>query len=118
MIKSNYNCSLMLIHDLIGGKWKLRILWHILNGDNRFSLLQKSITDITHKVLISQLKEMEQNGILVKTDFNEKTPRIEYSLSHKYRHLIVILNELDIFARQYAVENTIHIPHTSCVLEE
>ena len=47
-IKSEYTCSLILINDLIGGKWKQRILWHIINGDNRFSLLQKKAYLISH----------------------------------------------------------------------
>lgn len=45
-IKDNYNCPFNLIDDLIGGKWKLRIVAHIINGDNRFSILQKKIDDI------------------------------------------------------------------------
>ena len=44
-IKDNYNCPFNLIDDLIGGKWKLRIVAHIINGDNRFSILQKKIDD-------------------------------------------------------------------------
>lgn len=62
-IKKEYECSLLLTHDLIGGKWKLRILWHIIQGDNRFSLLAKAIPDITQKVLASQIKELETSGI-------------------------------------------------------
>ena len=45
-IKDNYNCPFNLIDDLIGGKWKLRIVAHIINGDNRFSILQKKIDDM------------------------------------------------------------------------
>ena len=57
-IKDEYFCALLLTMDLLGGKWKLRILWHIINGDNRFSLLRKLIPDITNKMLITQLKEL------------------------------------------------------------
>ena len=42
-IKDDYSCALLLTMDLLGGKWKLRILWHIINGDNRFSLLGYTI---------------------------------------------------------------------------
>ncbi|MGL4283596.1 MAG: winged helix-turn-helix transcriptional regulator, partial [Eubacterium aggregans] len=48
-IKENYSCVLQLSNDLIGGKWKLRILWHVLKGENRFSSLLKGIPDITKK---------------------------------------------------------------------
>lgn len=55
-IKKKYPCALILTHDLIGGKWKLRILWHIIHGENRFSLLMRAIPDISQKVLVSQLR--------------------------------------------------------------
>ena len=42
-LKKQYDCNLVMMNDLIGGKWKLRILWHIMNGDNRFSMLEKTI---------------------------------------------------------------------------
>ena len=53
------HCPLILTHSLIGGKWKLKILWHILQGDNRFSELKKEIPGISEKVLYSNLKELE-----------------------------------------------------------
>ena len=46
-LKKQYDCNLVMMNDLIGGKWKLRILWHIMNGDNRFSMLEKTIDSIT-----------------------------------------------------------------------
>lgn len=63
-IKDEYSCALLLAMDLVGGKWKLRILWHIVHGDNRFSLLQKGIPDITEKMLTTQLKDMENSGVI------------------------------------------------------
>ena len=51
-LKKQYDCNLVMMNDLIGGKWKLRILWHIMNGDNRFSMLEKTIDSITPKVLM------------------------------------------------------------------
>lgn len=108
-LKTKYTCSLILINDLIGGKWKQRILWHIINGDNRFSLLQKSISDISHKVLISQLKELEHNGIIIRKDFHELPLRVEYYLSKEYEDIIPILDSLCTFANNYANKNNISI---------
>ena len=108
-IKDEYTCSLILINDLIGGKWKQRILWHIINGDNRFSLLQKGITDITHKMLITQLKELEVSGIIVRKDFKEIPLRVEYSISDEYKDIIPILNLICSFANLYAENNNIRI---------
>ncbi|MBZ4684072.1 MAG: hypothetical protein PWP46_2218 [Fusobacteriaceae bacterium] len=65
-LKSNYKCSLDLTFDLLGGKWKLRILWHIIHGDNRFSLLLKAIPEITEKMLTTQLRELEKHNLIIK----------------------------------------------------
>ena len=45
-LKKQYDCNLVMMNDLIGGKWKLRILWHIMNGDNRFSMLEKKLLTV------------------------------------------------------------------------
>ena len=72
-LKEEYSCALLLAMDLVGGKWKLRILWHILHGDDRFSLLQKGMPDITEKMLTTQLKEMENSGLILRHVVCEKT---------------------------------------------
>ncbi len=106
-IKNEYTCSLLLTTDILGGKWKLRILWHVLHGDNRFSLLQKAIPDISHKMLITQLKELETSGLLIRTDYHELPLRVEYSLSEKYRNLEGIIESLCDFTICYAKKNNI-----------
>ncbi len=106
-IKKQYTCALLLSMDLLGGKWKMRILWHILNGDNRFSLLQKGIPDITHKMLVTQLKELEQSNILVRTVVCEKPLNVVYSLSTQYNGLIPLVEGFCNFSKEYANENEI-----------
>ena len=101
-IKKEYSCSLILTNDLIGGKWKGRILWHIIQGDNRFSLLQKTIPEITHKVLITQLRELENSGILSRKEIDDVRPHVVYSISNDYAQLIPILESLCDFTKQYA----------------
>ncbi len=107
-VKDSYDCALVLNHDIIGGKWKLRILWHILEGDNRFSLLSKSIQDISHKVLTSQLKELEENHIIVKHIIENNPPKvIVYEMNPEYQKLIPLLREICSFAQDYAKKNHI-----------
>ena len=48
-LKKEYRCVLDLANDIIGGKWKLRILWNIQQGNNRFSMLERAIPEITQK---------------------------------------------------------------------
>lgn len=108
-VKNEYACSLQLTNDLVGGKWKMRVLWHIIQGNNRFSLLQKGIPDISHKMLITQLKELEETGILIRTAFEEIPPRVEYEIAEEYRALIPLLECLCDFTKQYAERNQITI---------
>ncbi|MGL5977735.1 MAG: winged helix-turn-helix transcriptional regulator [Erysipelotrichaceae bacterium] len=101
-IKQNYSCSLHLTHDVIGGKWKLRILWHILEGRNRFSQMLKAMPDITHKMLITQLKEMEHSGILIREEHVDVRPHVTYALEERHASLIPVIYSLCQFGEQYA----------------
>lgn len=55
-LQKHYKCSLELTMDLIGGKWKLIILWHLLDGSKRFSQLNRLLPNITQKMLTTQLR--------------------------------------------------------------
>ncbi|MFI3244837.1 MAG: helix-turn-helix domain-containing protein [Akkermansia sp.] len=104
-IKANYNCALLLSMDLLGGKWKMRLLWHILHGDDRFSKLQRAIPDITTKMLITQLRELERSGLLVRTEYPEVPPRVVYHLAEQYHGLIPIVESFCDFGKEYAEIN-------------
>ncbi len=108
-IKKQYTCALLLSMDLLGGKWKMRILWHILNGDNRFSLLQKGIPDISHKMLVTQLKELELSNILVRRVISDKPLNVVYSLSTEYKALVPLVQGFCDFSKEYALENQISL---------
>lgn len=109
--KKEYSCALLLTHDLIGGKWKMRILWHVINGDNRFSLLVKAIPDITQKVLGSQLKELEQSGILKRNVINDNPPRtIIYEIADEQKGLIPVVENLCKYTKDYAKGKSIKVP--------
>lgn len=108
-IKSKYSCSLQLAVDLIGGKWKMRILWHIMHGNNRFSLLSRHI-DITQKMLTTQLRELEESGVLVRTVYPESPPKVEYAIAEEYKQLVPIIHSLSEFSIDYARAHGISVP--------
>lgn len=108
-LKEEYSCALLLAMDLVGGKWKLRILWHIVNGDNRYSLLLKGIPDITEKMLTTQLKEMESSGLIHRIVISEKPINVQYELSEQYLELKVIVDSLCELGKEYGVKNDIRI---------
>ena len=76
-----YNCGLEAALDVIGGKWKVLVLWHLSPGARRFGELRRLVDGISEKMLIQQLREMAADGIVARHDFKEIPPRVEYSLT-------------------------------------
>ena len=74
-------CPMEIGLNILGGKWKLKILWQISKGAVRFNELQRRLGKITTKTLTQQLRELEADGFLIRHDFKEIPPRVEYTLS-------------------------------------
>lgn len=66
---------------IVSGKWKGHILWAVRTGPQRFGELKRSVPGASEKVLIQQLRELETDGIIRRTAFQEIPPRVEYSLT-------------------------------------
>lgn len=81
--------------SIIGGKWKMTIMfWLWRCGVMRYGELKKSIKCITHKMLSNQLKELEADDIIVRKEYHQIPPKVEYSLSEKGVSLMPILKEM------------------------
>jgi DNA-binding HxlR family transcriptional regulator len=76
-----FTCGLDVTLRVISGKWKPLILYFLLQGPNRYGELKRAIRDVSDKVLIQQLKELEGDGILIRTDYKEVPPRVDYTLT-------------------------------------
>ncbi len=76
-----YHCGLEAALEVIGGKWKVLILWHLNPERRRFGELKRLVQGISEKMLIQQLRQMEMDGILHRQAFPEIPPRVEYSLT-------------------------------------
>ena len=85
------NCPVEATLELIGGKYKALILWHLSNGKLRFSELRKVITSATPKMLTQQLRELEANALIHREVFPVIPPKVEYSLTETGRSLLPIL---------------------------
>lgn len=107
--KDEYQCSLQLAIDILGGKWKMRIIWYLLEGTQRFSDFSRRIPDITQKTLTQQLRELEEKGIITRRIYAEMPPRVEYNITEYGRALSDILCGLSGWAHQYAIDKGIHI---------
>jgi DNA-binding HxlR family transcriptional regulator len=76
-----YSCGLEAALDVIGGKWKVLILWQLHPDVRRFGELKRLVVGISEKMLIQQLREMEKDGIVRRQAYHEIPPRVEYSLT-------------------------------------
>jgi DNA-binding HxlR family transcriptional regulator len=88
-------CPVSAMLALIGGKWKPVILYCLRSDTRRFGELAARIPTISRKVLTEQLKELEQDQLVVRKQFNEIPPRVEYSLTDLGKSMSPILNEME-----------------------
>jgi DNA-binding HxlR family transcriptional regulator len=79
--KKSIECHVEIAVGVIGGKWKPWILWHLYDGVQRYGELRKRTPGITGKMLTQQLRELERDGIVQRTVYREKVPRVEYSFT-------------------------------------
>ena len=86
---------------LIGNKWKVLILRDLMPGTKRFGELQRSVGHVSQKVLTAQLREMEAQGLVLRTVYPEVPPRVEYSLTALGRNLKPILDVMGAWGEEY-----------------
>lgn len=75
------HCPIEGAMAVIGGKWKLVILWHLLEGTRRYGELKRAMPEVSEKMLIQQLRELEADRILSRKVYAEVPPRVEYSFT-------------------------------------
>lgn len=76
-----YHCPVEVTMDMLSGKWKCLMLWHLHDGTKRYNELERIVTGVSQKMLSQQLRELERDGLLIKTVYPEVPPRVEYSLT-------------------------------------
>lgn len=87
-----FNCEKEFTLSLISGKWKIIIIYLLeTEGTLRFSEIKRLLPKITHKVLTTQIRELEEDGIIHRKVFPEVPPRVEYSLTQLGESLIPIV---------------------------
>ena len=96
LYKNNFdNCPLTYTLNLIGGKWRLPIIWALHKNDTmRYNELKRNIGGITNMMLTQSLKELEVDGIINRKQYMEIPPKVEYSLTENGEDLIPALKAL------------------------
>lgn len=80
--------------EVIGGRWKVPIVWHLFAGTRRFSELRRALPDVTPKMLTQQLRELERDGIVSRKVYAEVPPKVEYSLTERGGSLRPVVNAM------------------------
>jgi DNA-binding HxlR family transcriptional regulator len=98
-IRSNYTCPLEIVHDIIKGKWKTIIIWQLRHGNTSLSKLEHDIEGINQKMLLQQLKELIEFGMVDKLKFSSYPLHVEYFLTeqgYKIQKGIEIMQEVGV----------------------
>jgi len=96
------NCPVTTLLVMLQGKWKLQILYELCIRDHiRFGELRKNIEGITNTMLASSLRELEQDELVSRTQFNEIPPHVEYSLTEKGHALLPVFYEMTKWGLRY-----------------
>jgi DNA-binding HxlR family transcriptional regulator len=97
-----FNCEKELTLSVIGGKWKMLILWHLgKEGTKRFNELKSLIPGITQRMLVNQLRELEEDLIIHREVYPVVPPKVEYSLTEKGESLMPILESMYEWGKNY-----------------
>lgn len=96
-----YLCGLDAAVDVIGGKWKVLILWALHAQPRRFGQLKREVSGVSEKMLIQQLRQLEADGLVERESFHEIPPRVEYSLTNLGESLNEALGPLGDWGEQH-----------------
>ena len=96
-------CPLTDLVDMIGGRWKVLLMWRLRDGTKRFNELRRLMPGVTQKMLTQQLRQLEADGLVSRKIYAEVPPRVEYKLTATGKELSTLLVTLADWA-------TVHMP--------
>ena len=96
-----YNNPVELSLDIIGGKWKMPIIWCLRGDTLRYGEIRRSLPKVTHKMLTQQLRELESDEIIKRKVYPEVPPKVEYSLTLLGKSVIPVIDLLSEWGEEY-----------------
>jgi len=93
------DCPVTRAVAVLGGKWKLHIVFQLMQGTRRFSELRRAIPDVTQQMLTAQLRELEADGLITRTVYPVVPPKVEYALTPLGAKLRALTDALEVWGR-------------------
>lgn len=94
-------CPFVTGQKILQGKWSILILHHLSDGAVRFNELQRRLPEMTHATLSKQLKQLEADGLIIRTEFPQVPPKVEYCLSEIGREFNTVLDSFEVWGSKY-----------------
>ena len=105
IVKEKANCTVTPLLLILQGKWKTQILYELCIYDSiRFGQLKKKLVGITNTMLTNSLKELENDGFIIRHQFNEIPPHVEYSLSERGRDLLPVFYAITVWGFKHEAD--------------
>jgi DNA-binding HxlR family transcriptional regulator len=93
-MKDHHGCPVQATINVLSGKWKVQILWHLSFGPLRFAEIRDKLSDITEKVLTDQLRQLEHDGVIQRHAARSVPPMVTYSLNAEGEKLVPMMESL------------------------
>jgi DNA-binding HxlR family transcriptional regulator len=106
--KPVFECPVNATLNVIGGRWKILVIYHLADGIARFNELQRAVAGISKRVLAQQLRQLERDGIVARRVYDQSPPRVEYSLTDFGRTLEPVMERLCVWGETYEAHFAAH----------
>jgi DNA-binding HxlR family transcriptional regulator len=93
-MKDHFGCPVQATSNVFAGKWKVLIVWHLSFGSRRFAEIRDLLPGVTEKVLTSQLRELERDGVINRRCAQTVPPHVDYSLTDAGNELIPVMEAM------------------------
>ncbi len=93
-MKDHFGCPVQATSNVLAGKWKVLIVWHLSFGSRRFAEIRDLLPGTTEKVLTDQLRQLERDGIISRLVTESASPRVDYMLSEAGKELITVMEAM------------------------
>jgi len=101
------DCPILYSLNIIGGKWRLPIIWHLIDGSLRYNQLKRKLNGITNIMLTRSLQDLEEYGLVKRIQYSEIPPHVEYFLTEQAKKLVPALLSIQEWGKEQILKNSL-----------